>query len=217
MLNPDAEVYAQEAKHTFTEGPSRVTCGYCGKSFRGLTYLDVHFATRHPSNTSVQHDRLCLADQCDSALLCPPTSDEHQARRSFIVDAAMHCDAAAMVARRRQCESRVADCLDDDNADVRERVTQRLCQRLSCEYFDHLEVVTRPLSGWRATHVTLAAIVALASLLAYGAVVAEWADERHRRQAAGRAHPPLRPGLPQRRDYTDMLLSLLSDYKPASD
>lgn len=135
--------------------------------------------------------------------------EELTARRQF---ALQPCQPQLMAQRRLRCQDMVHHCLPSpDQAGLRQRISHRLCERLSCEYMDHLAEHARLLSAWEVARLALMATIITVSVLLYIVLLIEWSeakDKRSHRQQRDRYAKDRSSDLETStaRDYTDSLL-----------
>ncbi|XP_075212968.1 uncharacterized protein LOC142319504 isoform X4 [Lycorma delicatula] len=64
-FHPMRDIFRPQQAAKLQHRPSQWTCGFCGKSFYGENFLDLHFDNRHKNNINMAEDAVCLADYCD--------------------------------------------------------------------------------------------------------------------------------------------------------
>ncbi|RZF34739.1 hypothetical protein LSTR_LSTR007791 [Laodelphax striatellus] len=64
-FHPIRDIFRPQQTAKLQHRPSQWTCGFCGKSFYGENFLDLHFDNRHKSKINMAEDAVCLADYCD--------------------------------------------------------------------------------------------------------------------------------------------------------
>jgi len=214
-LRLDNEMYAELINYSVIAAGYRATCGYCGKAFRAVPFLEAHLEHRHIDRVNTHGH--CLAELC-SWLPCPPTRHEPEARRVY---ASQVCDEMHMQNVRHKCYAMVRDCTEDTA--LRDQLNHRLCAHVSCEYFRVLFASSRNFNGWEVLHVIGAALTCTISILLYLILFIAWGE----RTGAG-SFEDTRRRYPKEdddfRDYTEMLLDelvkmglKLGDWKRAGD
>ncbi|EGD81530.1 hypothetical protein PTSG_02249 [Salpingoeca rosetta] len=188
-LDPTRDVYARQDEHRDMEGTTKLTCLYCGKSFRGEPFLDLHMHNRHAGELLVPDTGpLCLADYCD-ATMCETQLEYRQFARLFSPEHGGKCDPDAMSRRKESCERLLRGaCLFDAHGDnggasggaqgqdgstvgvgdgAVADVIARVCGRASCEYIDYLLERDAPLSAFRALYILSSLCLLVGVLLFY--------------------------------------------------